>query len=47
MSLRAVDNGQGVLIIRNIREEDLGTYTCTGSNFFGIDTDKAVVSAGG
>lgn len=37
---RAQDDGQGTLTIRNVHPEDEGTYVCTGSNFFNIDTDE-------
>ena len=43
----AVDDGEGTLTIRNIRLEDAGEYSCTGSNFYSIATDAAVLKVGG
>ncbi|KAK2193775.1 hypothetical protein NP493_5g02050 [Ridgeia piscesae] len=42
----AVDDGEGTLTIRNIRLEDAGEYSCTGSNFYSIATDAAVLKVG-
>ena len=43
----AEDDGEGTLTIRNIRLEDAGEYSCTGSNFYSIATDHAVLKVGG
>ena len=40
MPRRAMDDGKGVLTIRNIHKADEGTYMCTGSNFWAIDSDE-------
>ncbi|XP_076086554.1 basement membrane-specific heparan sulfate proteoglycan core protein-like isoform X4 [Mytilus galloprovincialis] len=46
MPNKAIDQN-GVLVIPNVRPEDGGTYECTGSDMFNMDTDRAtlVVSA--
>ncbi|XP_067659130.1 basement membrane-specific heparan sulfate proteoglycan core protein-like isoform X2 [Haliotis asinina] len=43
---KAVDQN-GVLVIPNIQPEDEGTYTCTGSDAYGVDRVTAVVSIAG
>jgi len=40
---RVVDNGQGILTIRDAEAADSGAYTCTGSNAFNIATDVAIL----
>ena len=47
LSERMEDNSFGTLTIRNVQPEDAGTYVCTGSNTFGIDTDEARLIVGG
>lgn len=44
---RVVDDGQGGLVFTSVTPEDAGTYTCTGSTFEGVDTDRAVLAVGG
>jgi dystroglycan 1 len=36
-----MDDGQGVLQIKNVQSSDEGTYVCTGSNFYTIAMDEA------
>ena len=47
LSERAFDNGQGILTIENVRPEDQGTYSCTGSNPKAIDMDEGVLTVSG
>lgn len=47
MPTRVVDNGQGMLTIRNAQASDSGTYVCTGSNLYRIATDQAVLEING
>ena len=44
---RVIDDGQGGLVLTDVRPEDAGSYTCTGSTFSGIDTDHAVLTITG
>lgn len=39
-----IDNGQGKLSIRGVRREDQGSYICTGSDFYSLATDEAVLT---
>ncbi|XP_048238836.1 basement membrane-specific heparan sulfate proteoglycan core protein-like isoform X2 [Haliotis rufescens] len=43
---KAIDQN-GVLVIPNVQPEDEGTYTCTGSDTYGVDRVTAVVSLAG
>ena len=47
MDNRFEDDGRGVLTVRDVRRDDAGTFTCTGSNFYSLDTDKATIYVGG
>ena len=47
LSERAFDNGQGILTIENVRPEDQGTYSCTGSNPKAIDMNEGVLTVSG
>lgn len=42
-----MDDSQGTLKIANIRQSDAGTYVCTGSNFYSLDQDNAVLNVQG
>ncbi len=44
---RAEDDGEGNFIIRNVQPSDAGTYICTGSNFYSIDSDVGTLIVGG
>ncbi|XP_076452135.1 basement membrane-specific heparan sulfate proteoglycan core protein-like isoform X4 [Babylonia areolata] len=43
---RAIDQN-GVLIIRNLQEEDAGQYTCTGSDPISVDSATAIITVQG
>ena len=43
----AVDDGQGTLTISSVRQEDVGTYVCIGSNYFMLATDEAELTVSG
>lgn len=44
---RAVDDGQGLLIISSVKYEDSGTYICTATSGRFIKTSSAVLNVGG
>jgi hypothetical protein len=44
---RAVDDGQGLLIISSVKYEDSGTYICTATSGRFIKTSTAVLNVGG
>ena len=44
---RAVDDGQGLLIISSVRYEDSGTYICTATSGRFVKTSTAVLNVGG
>lgn len=46
MPNKAIDQN-GVLVIPNVRPEDGGTYECTGSDMFNMDTDRATLVVSG
>lgn len=43
---RALDQN-GVLLIPNVGVEDAGTYICTGSSPFRVESDTATLTVGG
>lgn len=43
LSPRIADDGQGILTIRDVQSEDAGSYVCTGSNYYNIARDMAVL----
>jgi len=47
LSASATDDGQGTLTISPIREEDVGTYVCIGSNYYMLATDEAQLTVSG
>lgn len=44
---RALDDGQGLLIISSVKYEDSGTYICTATSGRFIKTSTAVLNVGG
>jgi len=46
LSLDAMDDGQGSLHIHNVQPSNEATYRCTGSNYYSIATDEAVLNIG-
>ncbi|KAL5013502.1 hypothetical protein ScPMuIL_007772 [Solemya velum] len=42
---RAIDQN-GVLVIPNVQREDAGTYICTGSDMYSVDTSTAILIVG-
>lgn len=47
LSPSVIDDGRGILVITNIREQDAGSYICQADNGYVVVTKHITINVGG